>query len=283
MEATLTIDTAEAATQRAQADTLLTPRFYTTDFAAMDRIDVTPVRAEWDQLMAKFRRDTNRNHFERPADFAGGDPRAAGAAAPGVPRLPRELGDGGVLRLRALQRDQAQRDEPRDPRADGLDGARREPARRLHQQVAEGLRTRRGPRLPHQGEEVHLLPPEVHLLRHLPLGEDRLRALHHDLPPARAAPGAPLPPDLQVVRAVVQRRVPPRRGVRAAACAPTRSCSTGLNKLWIRFFLLAVYATMYVRDHTRPALHKALWASTRPSTTTRSSGSPPKSRSRCSR
>jgi magnesium-protoporphyrin IX monomethyl ester (oxidative) cyclase len=42
----------EGATALAMQNTLLTPRFYTTDFDEMDAIDVTPVREDWDKLIA---------------------------------------------------------------------------------------------------------------------------------------------------------------------------------------------------------------------------------------
>jgi magnesium-protoporphyrin IX monomethyl ester (oxidative) cyclase len=51
-------------------DTVLSPRFYTTDFKALDRVDVTPVRREWDALLAEMDSDPNRNHFKRSEPFA---------------------------------------------------------------------------------------------------------------------------------------------------------------------------------------------------------------------
>ena len=63
------IDSTSAATRKAEANTLLNPRFYKTDYAALERLNVEPVRAEWDEMMAAFRRDVNKDHFERNAQF----------------------------------------------------------------------------------------------------------------------------------------------------------------------------------------------------------------------
>ncbi|MCA3509526.1 MAG: magnesium-protoporphyrin IX monomethyl ester (oxidative) cyclase, partial [Rhodobacter sp.] len=49
-------------TAMATETTLLNPRFYTTDFDEMDRIDVTPVRPAWDKLIAQMKSDPNKGH-----------------------------------------------------------------------------------------------------------------------------------------------------------------------------------------------------------------------------
>ena len=52
-------------------ETVLSPRFYTTDFDALDKIDVSLVRAEWDQLMADMVDDPNKKHFRKNESFDG--------------------------------------------------------------------------------------------------------------------------------------------------------------------------------------------------------------------
>ncbi|AFZ28780.1 Mg-protoporphyrin IX monomethyl ester (oxidative) cyclase [Gloeocapsa sp. PCC 7428] len=50
-------------------ETLLTPRFYTTDFDEMARMDLSVNEEELQALLEEFRTDYNRHHFVRDAEF----------------------------------------------------------------------------------------------------------------------------------------------------------------------------------------------------------------------
>ena len=52
-------------------DTILTPRFYTTDFEAMADMDLRPNEAELEAICEEFRKDYNRHHFVRNDEFDG--------------------------------------------------------------------------------------------------------------------------------------------------------------------------------------------------------------------
>ena len=49
-----TVESAEDANAKAVRNTVLSPRFYTTDFKAMDALDVSRVRADWDVMMKEY-------------------------------------------------------------------------------------------------------------------------------------------------------------------------------------------------------------------------------------
>jgi magnesium-protoporphyrin IX monomethyl ester (oxidative) cyclase len=58
-------------TRHALQEAMLTPRFYTTDFKAIDALDIDKngLRDEFEWIRAEFERDYNRGHFKRNEEF----------------------------------------------------------------------------------------------------------------------------------------------------------------------------------------------------------------------